>query len=304
MIPPKSSNLSIQTEGVAGPLAFLILGILSLLWGSSFILMKRILPVFPPLELATLRIGMAGLAMVPLWLWHMKREHWRLLPWFAVVGLVGNGIPALLFATAQTGIESGAAGVLNALTPMFTLVVGWAFFGRKTQRSQFLGLVLGLVGAVLLIFSQHRIQSASNPNLALLLVLATFFYGISVNTVGHRLRGITPWLTASLPLVIASVPAWLVLWRLGDLSTPMQKEGAWNALCLLLFLSLVNSAFSLVAFNYLIQIAGPIFASTTTYLMPVVALLWACWDGETLSIFHLTGLLAIVGGITLVNKRR
>jgi drug/metabolite transporter (DMT)-like permease len=293
-----------HSEVAAGPLAFLILGILSLLWGSSFILMKRILPVFPPLELATLRIGMAGLAMIPLWLWHMKREHWRLLPWFAVVGLVGNGIPALLFATAQTGIDSGAAGVLNALTPMFTLVVGWAFFGKSTQKSQLLGLCLGLVGAVLLILSQHRIQSASNPNLALLLVLATFFYGISVNTVGHRLKGITPWLTASLPLVIASIPALLALWWWGDPVTPMQQEGAWNALYLLFFLSLVNSAFSLVAFNYLIQLAGPLFASTTTYLMPVVALLWAYWDGETLNAYHLTGLLAIVGGITLVNKRR
>jgi len=256
------------------------------------------------MELATLRIGMAGLAMVPLWLWHMRSEHWRRLPWFAVVGLVGNGIPALLFATAQTGIDSGAAGVLNALTPMFTLVVGWAFFGGNAQRSQVLGLVLGLVGAVLLILSQHRIQSASNPNLALLLVLATFFYGISVNTVGHRLRGISPWLTASLPLVIASVPAWITLWWLGDLKTPMQQEGAWTALYLLFFLSLVNSAFSLVAFNYLIHIAGPLFASTTTYLMPVVALLWAYWDGETLSLYHLTGLMAIVGGITMINQRR
>ncbi|MBM3935673.1 MAG: DMT family transporter [Sphingomonadales bacterium] len=298
------TKTSKNSEASAGPLAFLILGILSLLWGSSFILMKRILPVFPPMELATLRIGMAGLAMVPLWLWHMRSEHWRRLPWFAVVGLVGNGIPALLFATAQTGIDSGAAGVLNALTPMFTLVVGWAFFGGNAQRSQVLGLVLGLVGAVLLILSQHRIQSASNPNLALLLVLATFFYGISVNTVGHRLRGISPWLTASLPLVIASVPAWITLWWLGDLKTPMQQEGAWTALYLLFFLSLVNSAFSLVAFNYLIHIAGPLFASTTTYLMPVVALLWAYWDGETLSLYHLTGLMAIVGGITMINQRR
>ncbi|MFM7748601.1 MAG: DMT family transporter, partial [Bacteroidota bacterium] len=188
--------------------------------------------------------------------------------------------------------------------PMFTLVVGWAFFGKSTQKSQLLGLLLGLVGAVLLILSQHRIQSASNPNLALLLVLATFFYGISVNTVGHRLKGITPWLTASFPLVIASIPALLALWWWGDPVTPMQQEGAWNALYLLFFLSLVNSAFSLVAFNYLIQLAGPLFASSTTYMMPVVALIWAYWDGETLNAYHLTGLLAIVGGITLVNKRR
>lgn len=100
---------------------------------------------FPPLELATLRIGMAGLAMIPLWLWHMKREHWRLLPWFAVVGLVGNGIPALLFATAQTGIDSGAAGVLNALTPMFTLVVGWAFL-EKYPKEPVVGIVPGPCG--------------------------------------------------------------------------------------------------------------------------------------------------------------
>ena len=291
-----------QTNGV-GPLAYIILGGLSLLWGSSFILMKRILPAFPPLELATMRIGMAGLAMVPLWLWHMRRDHWRLLPWFAVVGLIGNGIPALLFAVAQTGIQSGAAGVLNALTPLFTLVVGWTFFGRPTHRSQIWGLLLGLAGASLLILSQHRVAGSPQPALALLLVLATFFYGISVNTVGHKLRGITPWLTASFPLVIASVPALLALAILGDPMAGMNRPGGMEALGLLIFLSLVNSAISLVAFNYLIQLAGPLFASTTTYLMPVVALLWGVWDGESLHFYHGAGLLAIVGGIALVNRR-
>lgn len=286
-----------------GPVAYLILAGLSLLWGSSFILMKRILPAFPPLELATLRIGMAGLAMVPLWLWHMRRDHWRLLPWFAVVGLVGNGIPALLFAVAQTGIQSGAAGVLNALTPMFTLVVGWTFFGRPAHRSQLLGLALGLGGALLLILSQHRVAGSSQPALALLLVLATFFYGISVNTVGHKLRGITPWLTASFPLVLASVPALLALAALGDPVSAVQKPGGMEALGLLVFLSLINSALSLVAFNYLIHLAGPLFASTTTYLMPVVALLWGVWDGESLHFYHGAGLLAIITGIALVNRR-
>ncbi len=155
--------------------AYLLLGILSLLWGSSFILMKRILPVFPPLELATLRIGLAGLALLPLCLWHLRREHWNRLQWFAVVGLVGNGIPALLFATAQTGIDSGVAGVLNALTPMFTLIVGWAFFGRTTQRTQWIGLVLGLIGALFLVMSQRQGTGSTQPLLALLLVVATFF---------------------------------------------------------------------------------------------------------------------------------
>lgn len=284
--------------------AYLLLGILSLLWGSSFILMKRILPVFPPLELATLRIGLAGLAMLPLCLWHLRREHWNRLQWFAVVGLVGNGIPALLFATAQTGIDSGVAGVLNALTPMFTLIVGWAFFGRTTQRTQWIGLVLGLIGALFLVMSQRQGTGSTQPLLALLLVVATFFYGISVNTVGHKLQGITPWLTASFPLVIASVPAFLVLLLAGNVQASLSHPDAWYALNLLVFLSLVNSAFSLVAFNYLIHLAGPVFASTTTYLMPVVALIWGVWDGENLTLVHLAGLTAIVGGITLVNLKR
>jgi len=284
--------------------AYLLLGILSLLWGSSFILMKRILPVFPPLELATLRIGLAGLALLPLCLWHLRREHWNRLQWFAVVGLVGNGIPALLFATAQTGIDSGVAGVLNALTPMFTLIVGWAFFGRTTQRTQWIGLVLGLIGALFLVMSQRQGTGSTQPLLALLLVVATFFYGISVNTVGHKLQGITPWLTASFPLVIASVPAFLVLLLAGNIQASLSHPDAWYALKLLVFLSLINSAFSLVAFNYLIHLAGPVFASTTTYLMPVVALIWGVWDGENLTLVHLAGLTAIVGGITLVNLKR
>jgi len=244
------------------------------------------------------------LAMLPLCLWHLRREHWNRLQWFAVVGLVGNGIPALLFATAQTGIDSGVAGVLNALTPMFTLIVGWAFFGRTTQRTQWIGLVLGLIGALFLVMSQRQGTGSTQPLLALLLVVATFFYGISVNTVGHKLQGITPWLTASFPLVIASVPAFLVLLLAGNVQASLSHPDAWYALKLLVFLSLINSAFSLVAFNYLINLAGPVFASTTTYLMPVVALIWGVWDGENLTLVHLAGLTAIVGGITLVNLKR
>ncbi|MFN3530574.1 MAG: DMT family transporter [Bacteroidia bacterium] len=284
-------------------LPLILLLVLSFIWGSSFILMKKGLEVFSPVQVGAFRLSIAALAMLPVVIRHYG--HW-LLPrfkYFAIVGLMGNGIPAFLFAIAQTHINSSTAGALNALTPLFTLLLGVWLFALSFERHKLLGLLLGFAGALILILL--RGNGLYDPDWAwgLLVVLATLMYGTSVNTVSRYLRDVRPLLTAGVPLILAGIPASFILFST-DFTERLSYEGATEALLYLSILGLIGSAASLVAFNRLIQLSGPIFASTTTYLMPIVALFWGFLDGEMLGWPHLAGMGGILIGIWLVNRKR
>jgi drug/metabolite transporter (DMT)-like permease len=284
-------------------LPLIILLVLSLIWGSSFILMKRGLTVFSPVQVGAFRLAIAALALSPVVIANFGPAIRKKLRYFAVVGLVGNGIPAFLFAAAQTRITSSTAGALNALTPLFTLLLGVWLFHMPFTRSKLWGVIIGLLGAMVLILL--RGNGLFDPHWAwgLLVVLATLMYGTSVNTVSRFLREVKPVVTAAVPLVLAGIPAAIILFST-DFTDRLTLPGAWEAVGYLSILGLVGSAASLVAFNKLIQMSGPIFASTTTYLMPIVALFWGFLDGELLGWPHVLGMLAILMGIWLVNRKR
>lgn len=284
-------------------LPLIILLVLSLIWGSSFILMKRGLEVFSAVQVGAFRLTIAALALSPVVIANFGPAIRKKLPYFAVVGLVGNGIPAFLFAAAQTHITSSTAGALNALTPLFTLLLGVWLFHMPFTRSMLRGVIIGLLGAMVLILLQGN--GLFDPNWAwgLLVVLAALMYGTSVNTVSRFLRDVKPVITAAVPLVLAGIPASILLFST-DFTERLALPGAWEAVGYLSILGLVGSAASLVAFNKLIQMSGPIFASTTTYLMPIVALFWGFLDGELLGWPHVLGMLAILLGIWLVNRKR
>lgn len=284
-------------------LPLIILLMLSLIWGSSFILMKRGLEVFSSVQVGAFRLVIAALALSPVVIANFGPAIRKKLRYFAVVGLVGNGIPAFLFAAAQTRITSSTAGALNALTPLFTLLLGVWLFQMPFNRSKVWGVIIGLLGAMVLILL--RGNGLFDPNWAwgLLVVLATLMYGTSVNTVSRFLRDVKPVVTAAVPLVLAGVPATVILFST-DFIDRLVLPGALEAVGYLSILGLVGSAASLVAFNKLIQMSGPIFASTTTYLMPIVALFWGFLDGELLGWPHVLGMLAILIGIWLVNRKR
>jgi drug/metabolite transporter (DMT)-like permease len=225
----------------------------------------------------------------------------RQLPWLGVVGLVGNGIPAFLFALAQTRLESSTAGALNALTPMFTLLLGVWWFNLPINRTKLLGVGVGFSGALLLILIRGNGQFDPNWRWALLVVAATLMYGTSVNTVGRHLRQFNPLLSAAIPLALVA-PFTLVILFSGDFLQRCSDPEAIRAIGGLALLSVLGSAISLVLFNRLIQVSGPVFASTTTYLMPLVALAWGWWDGELLGLSHLMGMAAILTGIWLIYR--
>lgn len=283
---------------------YLILLALSFIWGSSFILMKRGLEVFSPVQVGAYRLSIAGWALLPVVLRHWTPFVRSKLKYFAIVGLVGNGIPAFLFATAQTKLNSSTAGALNALTPLFTLLIGIWVFGQPLTFSKTLGVIIGLIGALILIVLKANGLAEPHWAFGLLIVLATLMYGTSVNTVGRYLRDVRPMVTAAVPLVLAAIPATILLFSTDFISKIIQDAAAWEALGYISILGLLGSAASLVAFNKLIQITSPIFASTTTYLMPIVALFWGVLDGEAMGWPQFLGMFSILVGIWLVNRKR
>lgn len=290
-------------------ISLLILALLSVVWGSSFILMKRALVVFSPIHVAALRLIFAALFLMPFLpraLKAVKPEHWKYL---AVAGFLGNGIPAIFFTTAQRHINSSTAALLNALTPVFTLLIGVMAFHLKTRKQQVFGIGLGFIGAVSLVLAaQGEIGAKPGSSLwfAALPILATICYGFNTNTISRHLGGLTPLHinTLAMTMLLAFyVPALLFTNFVGELPALHEHPYFWQAIGSLLVLAGLGTALSNALFAWLIQRSSPVFASSVTYLIPIVALGWGLLDGEILSTLHFVGIAVILCGIYLVNKR-
>lgn len=291
-----------QNKNSALPLGLLI--VLALIWGSSFILMKKGLMVFSPQELGAYRLTIAGIFLSPIVISGFKNMPKKIYPYFAVVGIIGNGLPAFMFATAQTKLNSATAGALNALTPLFTLLVAALIFKIRVMKTQMYGVVIGLIGALGLIGIKSDGGYQTEWAYGMLVVVACVFYAISVNTVKVKLQGISPMRIAAFPLAIVGIPALIYLLIGTSFIEKIQHHPqALSALGYVTVLGVIGSAASLVLFNKLIQLTNAVFASSVTYLMPIVALAWGFADGEALGWIHALGLLSILAGIYLVNKK-
>jgi len=219
-----------------------------------------------------------------------------------VVGVCGSGIPAFFYAIGQSQIPSGIAGVLNSLTPIFTLILAILFFKKPFIRKQLWGLLIGLLG-VLVIFFIRKNSYTSFPLLyAGIIIVATIFYAISSNTVGHYLQGIKPLLISTTSFVLIGPFVLCYLLSTDFLSRVSSHPHGYKSLLALLILSLICTFLANILYFKLIQITEAVFSTTVSYLIPFVALLWAFIDGEFLSIYHFFSLALILGGIFLVKK--
>lgn len=279
------------------PLIILLLGFI---WGSSFILMKKGLQGFPSDQIAALRLAIAFLAILPFH--YFNRKHYKNIPWpfILIVGFAGNGIPAFLFAYAQTGIPSATAGILNSLTPVFTLAIGAIVFSQPFHKLNLLGVFLGLTGAISLIALRSNGSIEFNLSFGGWIILATVLYAISVNTLRHKLTHIPPVAVACLALSTVGFPA-LIYLGFTDFSERIETEAAQQAIRYVVTLAIAGTAFSLFLFNKLVHLAGALPASTVTYLIPVFALGWGILDGEEIGWIHAAGISIILTGIYLVN---
>ncbi len=275
------------------------------MWGSSFILVKRALEGgFTPFEVASVRMVAAMLVLLVPAVLALRTVPKDKLPYIAVSGLISMLIPAFLFCTAQVHISSSVASILNALTPAFTFLVGIFAFGQAANRRQILGLFIGFLGTLLLILVNPKGGFSINAY-ALLILAATMLYGTNVNMVKTKLGGLKPIHISALAVSASGITA--VVYLLASNSVPHIYENArlhpW-AFGAMILLGAMGTAAATLVFNYLLTFTTPVFASAITYFIPIVGVLWGIWDGESLAIQHYIGMLLIIGGVVILNKKR
>jgi drug/metabolite transporter (DMT)-like permease len=166
--------------------SYILISILAVIWGSSFILMKRALLVYTPVQVGAFRILTAFLFLLPFIVGHFKkidRKNWK---YFLASGFLGNGIPSILFPWSETRISSALAGMINSLTPIFTLIVGVLIFKMVVSRNKVIGLGIGLAGAIILIVGNGNFFGDANLH-ALIVVVAAICYAFSINILNYKL---------------------------------------------------------------------------------------------------------------------
>jgi len=284
-----------------------MLVVLALIWGSSFILIKKALVIFSAGEVGALRIVTAGTVLLPLAMPVLKHLSSRQMGYLLVIGFVGSFIPAFLFATAQTNLSSSLAGVINALTPLMVVLVGALFFQAKITWRIFLGLAIAFLGVGILVLagSERGFSFFSDFNLyGLFVVGATLCYGLNVNIIKYRVREISPRTITAISLMMVLPLAAIYLLAFTQFSFKLlHVEGAWTAAGYVSLLGIIGTAAALVLFNAMVKLVTPVFASSVTYLVPLVAIFWGVWDGEKLFPLHYLGILAVIIGVWIGNRK-
>lgn len=254
--------------------------------------------------MGALRIAIAFLTLSPFAFRHLKKvepHRWKFL---LGSGLLGNLLPAFLFAYAETRLASGLAGVLNSLTALFTLLVGAMFFRQSITWMRMLGIIIGIIGTAVLIFSGNGNAELNNKYYGLYIVAATICYGGSVNIIKHRLQGMKPLVMSSMALLTVAPVAFVYLFTTDVVHKLQYTPGAWEALSYIAILAVFSTAIGLVLFNKLIHISTTLFASSSTYLIPIVALMWGVLDGESIQLWHYLGMVVILVGVFIVNRAK
>ncbi|MBP9880293.1 MAG: DMT family transporter [Chitinophagales bacterium] len=281
---------------------WLLLIILSLIWGFSFIFMKYGLKTFSWDEVAAIRISFSFIATLPILIFYFKQIKKSEIKYYCMVGFFGSGLPAFCFTFSQTHIESGIAGVLNSLTPVFTFVLGVLFFTMKFEKNKLYGLIVALTGAIILVYFDKAPGGESNLLYALPLFVATMSYATSANLVKRYLQTAHPLTLGAVGFSFIGIPAIIYLFTT-DFLQHSHDEFFTISLSSILALSFFGTVIASIGYYTLIQRTDAIFGSLVTYLIPIVAILIGFIDGEKLFFYHLIGMLFILAGIYIINAK-
>ena len=283
---------------------WVLLLLLSFIWGSSFILIKKGLLGFSPLQLGSFRLVISALIIFAFGFKSLKglnKNQWK---WLALSGFLGSFFPSFLFAYAETEVDSTITSILNSLVPLNTVVLGFVLFKIKSNRFQVSGVVIGFIGAVLLILEGAALNPNQNYRYTGLIILASLMYAANVNIIKRYLNEVRPLSIATANFVVVFIPSIAVLIFSGGMSrTTLYSTAFLPALGCVFLLSLFGTALAKILFNNLIQISNPVFASSVTYLMPLVALFWGALDAEIFNALQGLSALIILSGIYLANKK-
>ncbi len=284
---------------------WLYLIVLSLIWGTSYILIKKGLEGFSPVQLGAVRIVMAALFLFIIGFRSMQqigRHQWK---WIAVTAAAGSFLPIFFYAFAQTEIDSSIASILNSLVPLFTILIGYLAFRIRFTSGQVVGVLVGLLGASLLIFLGVEVNPDQNYWYSGLVILATLGYAFNANIIKSKLQEVPP-MAIAVGNFACMLPAATVILFVSEAFSEEVRAGNyfWSSLGYLVILCALGTCVAKIMFNRLIQISSPVFSVSVTYLIPVVGIFWGLLDNETFTLWQLLASLIILLGVYLVNKKR
>ena len=283
-------------------LKWLYLSILALVWGSSFILIKKGLVGLSAFQVGSLRIIFAAVFLLIIGFKTLSKIPTQKWKYIAITSLFGTFIPAYLFAIAQTEIDSSISSILNSLTPLNTLILGALVFGLKFKRNQIIGILIGLLGSALLILNGALNHPEQNYYYAILVIIASICYAINVNLIKKYLSDLSPLSITTGNFMVLFTPALLVLFFSGFFEV-VNEIKVQHSLLFIIILGVLGTGIANILFFKLIQMSSPVFATSVTYLIPVVAFSWGIFDNEMLTPVQFFGAFIILIGVYLSARR-
>ena len=276
---------------------------LSLIWGSSFILIKKALVGLEASQLGSLRIIFSSI-FIFLIAWRnifiIKKIEWK---WITISAFLGSFFPAFLFAFAEKEIDSSVASIINSIVPLNTLILGMIIFKIESTKRQIIGVLIGFFGTYLLISSGLKLNPDQNYNYAGLVILCSFLYALNVNIIKKYLQHLSA-LTITVGHFTAIIFPAVLVFLFSDFEfSSLEKDEVKTSIFYVFILALFGTALAKIIFNKLIKISSPVFASSVTYSMLIVSIFWGIVDGEKFSIYQLIATLIIVFGVILTNKK-
>jgi drug/metabolite transporter (DMT)-like permease len=287
---------------ISKQLKWIYLMLLSLIWGSSFILIKKGLIGLTAMQLGSLRIIFASLFLLAIGFRHIPKIPIHKWKYIVLTSMLGTFIPAYLFAIAEIEIDSSITAILNALTPLNTLVLGAVVFGIGFQKRQLWGVFIGLLGSLFLVLNGAINNPGHNYYYAFLVIIATICYALNVNLIKKYLSDLSPLSITTGNFFVLLFPALFILFLSGFFQTFPSKM-AQDSILYILILGVLGTGIANILFFKLIQMSSPVFATSVTYLIPIVAFFWGVLDHESLSLIQLLGGLIILLGVYLSSKK-
>ena len=276
---------------------------LSLIWGSSFILIKKALVGLEASQLGSLRIIFSSIFIFLIaWrnIFTIKKIEWK---WISISAFLGSFFPAFLFAFAEKEIDSSVASIINSIVPLNTLILGMIIFKIESTKRQIIGVLIGFFGTYILISSGLKLNPNQNYNYAGLVILCSFLYALNVNIIKKYLQHLSA-LTITVGHFTAIILPAVLVFLFSDFEfSSLEKNEVKTSIFYVFILALFGTALAKIIFNKLIKISSPVFASSVTYSMLIVSIFWGIVDGEKFSIYQLIATLIIVFGVILTNKK-
>ena len=283
-------------------LKWIYLTILALVWGSSFILIKKGLVGLNPLQLGSLRIIFAAIFLLLIGFKSLSKIPGTKWKYIALTSMFGTFLPAYLFAIAQTEIDSSVSSILNSLTPLNTLVFGALVFGLQFKRNQVFGILIGLAGSGLLVLNGAANHPEQNYYYAVLVLIASICYALNVNLIKRHLHDLSPLSITTGNFTVLFILAFLVLFFSGFFDV-VQEVKVQESVLFIMILGIVGTGIANILFFKLIQMSSPVFATSVTYLIPVVAFGWGLLDNGALTPIQFFGAFIILIGIYVSARK-